>query len=38
MEEGPGLVYLGAHRLGTRDLAGLLRSGFILALEYMHAL
>ena len=30
MEEGPGL---GAHRLGTHDLAGL-RTGFILALKF----
>lgn len=34
MEEGAGLVHLGAHRLGTHDLAGLLRAGFILAVEF----
>lgn len=34
MEEGPGLAYLGDHRLGPCDLAGLLRSGFILTLEF----
>ena len=34
MEEGAGLAHLGTHRLGTHDLAGLLRTGFILAVEF----